>query len=572
MPLLRELKKQNMLRWFFLGIGIIAVLALTTLNIYSLYALRESTIEAAKDNKRNQLDEFTRQVRMQFISPFMEIRKLNMRHLDRSWEMTGNFPERYIQVLSEAMDDSLFTELYYIPSNEDACLDDSSPVYKFSSDLNVFTVATDVPKIACDGFGLSITRTQVALSEYSFNNKVTFDAHRSMTITLINVADRSVVGHLNFIIDYDYLVHTFFDRELKRHFGPTETSGVVVWLRDWMQDEILASSDESYIWNREVYDIDFRQVFPNLLDNWILHASFLESPTVAASNASLTRNLIVLATAVIVLFGALVFMFINAQRERELAQRQAGFLANITHELKTPLAVMQAAGENIADGRVTDGKRLRSYGDHIYNEAVRLKKMIEKLLDVAKVDSGQSVVEQAPHHLESIAEKVYKSNKEYIKGKGFEYTFSKESALPMVMVDVDQVETILNNLIENAVKYSFEEKYIAVRVFKQNDSVAVSITDHGAGIPAKAQKLIYNKFFRVEDSLTAKTKGHGLGLAIVKNLVEMNGGDIRLSSKPGKGSAFTVSFPALLKSGTAHHQKSSPDTQTIKPEDLKEYV
>lgn len=572
MEFLKSYHKQNRVRWFFLGIGIVAVLALTTLNIYSLYALRQSTIDSAKDNKKNQLEEFTYQVRDRFSSPFTSLVKLNTEHLQETWNTDGNFPRRYNKVLSEALSDSLFTAIYFIPKNIDACHRESAPVYMFDAESEVFLAEEDVPQIVCDGFSLAISRTQVALNEYKWNNRVTFDAHRSMTVSLINLKEKSVVGHINLLIDHDYMVNSFFEKELKKHFGPADKSGIVVWLRDWMQDEILTSSDNRYVYNRDAYEIDFRQRFPNILNNWILQATFLESPTVAASNASLTRNLIVLGFAVFALFGALVFMFINAQRERELAQRQAGFLANITHELKTPLAVMQAAGENISDGRVTDGHRLRSYGDHIYEEAVRLRKMIEKLLDVARVDAGQNVVEPAPFKLDDIAEKVYASSKDFIESKGFRFEINTARKLPFVMVDADHVETILNNLIENAVKYSSAQKFILIDVRNLNGSVAVSVTDKGDGIPKKSQKLIFEKFYRVEGDLTVKTKGHGLGLAIVKNLVEMNGGNISLESTPGKGSTFTITFPVLIQGvGSSPAANRTKAVEKMNREE-KEYV
>jgi signal transduction histidine kinase len=575
MALFNNFKKRNTLRWFFLGIGIVAVLALTSLNIYSLYALRESTIEAAKDNKKNQLEEFTHQVRARFYSPFMAIRKLNMKHLEEGWEVSGAFPVQFKEVLTEAINDSLFTVIHYISRNVNGCHNPDQPIYKYHQESELFTVAIDVPREVCDGFGISKSRIQVMLDDYRWNNKVTFDAHRSMTLALINVENRTVVGHLNFIIDKEYLVDSYLKKEMREHFGPTQSSGLVVWLRDWMQNEILVGSDENYTWNRDVYEIDIRQRFPDLLENWILHASFLESPTVAASNASLTRNLIVLTFAVVALFGALVFMFINAQRERELAERQAGFLANITHELKTPLAVMQAAGENIADGRVTDGVRLRSYGDHIYQEAVRLRKMIEKLLDVAKVDAGENVVQHAPHQIDRIAERVFETNEKYITSKGFTFQFESDDSIPLAMVDPDHIETILNNLIENAVKYSSNEKFIHIGIRKQGNSIAMSVTDKGDGIPRKSHKLIFDKFYRVENSLTAKTKGHGLGLAIVKNLVEMNGATIIVKSELETGSTFTVVFPALTKESDSIEQQTvemGAGRDQARPVSVSEYV
>lgn len=552
MSLLHKFKQTNTLRWFFFGIGIIAVVALTGMNIYSLYALRESTIDSAKETNKTHLEEFTEQVRYRFYRQFWEINKLDMEQLELSWEASGNFPESFKTVLSDAVDDSLFSDIHYIPSGRNGCRDDDKPIYKYNASADLFTIAVDVPNIVCDGVGISKSSIKAMLSDYRWNNSVTFDAHRSMTLALIDLNDRTVVGHLNFIIDRDYLIEGFLKPKIVEQFAPTDQTGFVVWLRDWMQNEILASSDETFEYDRDAYQIDIRQRFPDMLDNWSLHASFLESPAVAASNASLTRNLIVLGIAVFVLSGALMFMFINAQRERELAQRQAGFLANITHELKTPLAVMQAAGENIADGRVTDGERLKSYGDHIYHEAVRLRKMIEKLLDVAKVDSGQILAETAPQRPAELVEEFYNANRPYIQNKGFEFTLDIQKSLPLVMIDPDHLETIISNLVENAVKYSSDRKKIELNVRKSRDTVLITVKDYGDGIPKKSQKHIFDKFYRVENALTAKTKGHGLGLAIVKNLVEINGGKINVESEPGKGSLFSVHFPSFINTPEEH--------------------
>ena len=106
------------------------------------------------------------------------------------------------------------------------------------------------------------------------------------------------------------------------------------------------------------------------------------------------------------------------------------------------------------------------------------------------------------------------------------------------MVDADHVETTLNNLVENAMKYSREKKEISVKVQKKGGYVAISVADKGTGIPKSSLRYIFDKFYSVEDSLTAKTKGHGLGLSIVKNMVDMNGGTIDVKSDYGKGSTI----------------------------------
>ena len=572
MPLVQKFKQSNRMRWFFFGIAILAVIALTVMNIYSLYALRDSTIEAAKENRKFQLEEYTNTVRHRFYLPLLEIRKLDMTDLEDIWVTSGNFPIHFQHVLFEALQDSLFTDIYYTPDYLNGCYRPDDPIYQFDINSGIFTVAQDIPKEVCDGFGISKSRMNtISLDEYRWNNKVAFDAHRSMTLALINLEERVLIGHITFIINHDYLLNNILKPNLTSKFGETEQSGMVVWLRDWMQDEVLLSSNDKYAFSRE--KIDMRQRFPDLLDNWVLQASFLESPAVAATNASLFRNLIVLGFAVFVLFGAIMFIFINAQREREFAERQAGFLANVTHELKTPLAVMQAAGENISDGRVTDGDRLKDYGGHIYDEAIRLKKMIDKLLDVAKADSGQTKVNQAPQQLELLIGNYVDKNRAYIESKGFDLHLSHQNNLPIVMMDSEHLDTILNNLIENSIKYSSEEKEIRIELYSNSKTeVSFSVEDKGQGIPKRAQKKIFDKFYRVEDSMIAKTKGHGLGLSIVKNMVELNGGTISVESEPEKGSIFTLTFPALIEQFGEEKAKRFEKTTTAKNIEIEEYV
>lgn len=548
MKFFNKLEKTNTLRIVFFGIATIAVVALTALNIYSLYQLRNASIESATDVKRLQIEEFTNQVRYRFFSPVWDLRKLDVSLVEAGWNANDKLPQEFVEILDNASQESLYSGIHFIYKDQDGCMHENASVYRYDSQSKRFIPTTDIPKLVCDGFGISKSRARVIADDYRFNTKSTFDSHRSLTIALVDLADNSIFGHLNLMIDRDYLVNEYLATEMKKNFGEAEKSGIVVWLRNWVQGEILLSSDDNYTYDRDTYPIDLRQGFSDSLDDWSLHAAILESPTIAASDASLNRNLIVMGMAVIALMGALFFIFINAQRERELAQRQAGFLANITHELKTPLAVMQAAGENIADGRVTDGTRLKSYGDHIYNESIRLKKMIEKLLDAAKVDSGKVSTEQAPHFLHELTGEFFEANNNYIESQGFAISFRYDENLPLVMVDADHVETILNNLIENAMKYSLDQKVINITVTKNGNYVELAVADKGLGIPKNSLRYIFDKFYRVEDTLTAKTKGHGLGLSIVKNMAELNGGKIDVISHHGKGSVFTVKFPPLITS------------------------
>lgn len=560
MTLFDNFKKSNTTRWFFFGIAILAVLALTAMNIYSLYALRDSTIESAKENRKYQLEEYTRHVWQQFGKPLRGIRNLDIADLEQSWQISGTFPDHFNQLLFEALEDSLFSHIYFVPNHLNGCYKPEYPVYKFDYHSGHFLTSFDIPKEVCDGFGISVSGLNtIELDEFRFNNRPSFDAHRTMTTALINMDSKSVAGHISFIVDREYLLHRILEPALISQFGDPKEAGMVVWLRDWMQDEILLSSNHTIPYHRD--NVDIRERFNGFLDHWTLHAAFLESPVVAATQASLNRNLVVLGFAVFVLFGALLFIFINAQKEREFTQRQSVFLANVTHELKTPLAVMQAAGENITDGRVSDGERLKSYGQHIYQEAVRLRKMIDQLLDVAKVDSGSVVVYQAPNKLDELVRDFYKKNREYISNKGFNLKIESPKTLPLVMLDAEHLETILSNLIENSIKYSRDSKEIRIKLFSSGKSVGFSVIDQGQGIPKKAFKNIFKKFYRVENSITSTVKGHGLGLSIVKNLVELNGGEITVKSELGKGSEFSIHFKPFISD--SDQMKSSETKKTL---------
>jgi signal transduction histidine kinase len=173
--------------------------------------------------------------------------------------------------------------------------------------------------------------------------------------------------------------------------------------------------------------------------------------------------------------------------------------------------------------------------------------MIEKLLDVARVDSGQSLIKTAPYNIHLLLSQYLAENREYIEKKGFNIQFKSTDQAAKALIDKDSFGTIVSNLTENAVKYSTDDKFIEYQITSNKDYVFFSISDHGIGIPKKAQKNVFNKFFRVEesDSLSSKIKGHGLGLSIVKNMVELNHGSIEIKSSFGKGTTFIVRFPKL---------------------------
>ncbi|MGD8748069.1 MAG: HAMP domain-containing sensor histidine kinase [Balneolaceae bacterium] len=552
------MKRYGSLRWFLLATGVIAILGLTGMNVYSLYALKKNTLESTQENKKLQIAEFTDKIRYRFFESLFGLGSSDIKRLEKNFNATGQFNSQVNALLDKAAKDSIYDAIYFIPSDSDVCHEHAN-ILKYDASSHRFQKTPQYSEVVCDGMGIARTQMKSLINQYKYNNKIIFDSHRSITIVLVTPSNHSIFGYLTMPINQNFLRNRYLPRKLADRFGHPENSGMNVWLRDWTSNQIIASSNPTAKYDRK--KIQYEQNFPDFFDYWKLEVSFTETPTVAASNASLFKNLVVLGAAMILLLGALVFMFISAQKERALAERQAGFLANVTHELKTPLAVMQAAGENLADGRVKDEQRLKTYGNHIYNEAVRLRKMIEKLLDVAKSDAGQSLIEPAPESIGDLIKSYLDEHRRYIENKGFTLDLSIEEDLPTVMIDADSFETILSNLIENAMKYTRDEKYLGITLQANKKNIELEIVDHGVGMIKKDISHIFDKFYRAEDTLTAQTKGHGLGLSIVKNLVQLNGGTIKVSSEPGKGSIFAVSFPILVEGTEAASGELSTESE-----------
>lgn len=538
------MKRFDSFRWILLAVGVIAILAITAMNVYSLYALRQNTLESDRENKKLQIAEFTDQVRYRLYSSFKELSSKNISFLEKTFKKNKQFTAEVNEVLKKANKDSIYNSIYFIPSNSKHC-QTKEPIYKYSATTNNVISASEYPKTVCAGMRIARTQMKNIIKNYRYSNKVVFDSHRSITIVLSIPSKNIIFGYLTIPFNQDYMRNDYLAAKLSDRFGTSQNTGMKVWLRDWTNSNIIASSSSNISYDPE--KIQFKQDFKDLFDYWELEVSVSEPSVIAASNESLFKNLGVLAVAVVLLLGALISMFMSARKEKALAERQAGFLANVTHELKTPLSVMQAAGENLADGRVKEKERLKNYGEHIHSEAIRLRKMIEKLLDVAKADAGKSMIEPEAMCLADAVKTYIDEQCEHFEDKGFIIDTTIEDESAQVMIDPNNFETIISNLVENAVKYSPFSYDIYIRLYRKGSELILEVEDNGVGMAKKVSSQIFNKFYRAEDTLTAETKGHGLGLSIVKNLVAINGGTIKVESAPHEGSTFIVTFPIIQK-------------------------
>lgn len=275
---------------------------------------------------------------------------------------------------------------------------------------------------------------------------------------------------------------------------------------------------------------------------WVIQAAHISGSLAEAVNEIRMKNLFIGSGILILLAGSIAFLLIASLKAWHQSRQQMEFVAGITHELRTPLAVIRSAAENLADGVVSTQESQAKYGRLIRDEGKRLSEMIEQVLDFSglqsgrknwtftRVDVGDALEESVLGILEQAEQKSIKLEPHYLPDQ-------------IVYADRKAMLTIFRNLLENAVKYSNSHSIVIVRMLTDEKSVSVSIRDFGMGIPDGEKGRIFEPFFRGKMASEAQIHGNGLGLSLVQSLVTVNKGKISLKSEPGKGSEFVVSFP-----------------------------
>jgi signal transduction histidine kinase len=236
--------------------------------------------------------------------------------------------------------------------------------------------------------------------------------------------------------------------------------------------------------------------------------------------------------------GAVLIIYMTGYQLR-LASKKTSFVANVSHELKTPLTTIRLYTEMIKDGRVAEESR-RKYLETILNESQRLSSLINNVLDFSKLEKGSRELSLQVTDLNGLCCEVYQTLESGFKESGFEFELQMPEELLFARVDHDALKQVLINLLSNAVKYSDSEKSALIELYKNKDGVIIDVADRGIGIPDKYREKIFSEFFRVDDSLTAKTGGTGLGLAISRALVHSLGGSLTCHKRKGGGTIFRI--------------------------------
>ena len=242
------------------------------------------------------------------------------------------------------------------------------------------------------------------------------------------------------------------------------------------------------------------------------------------------------------LFGAYL-LWRDVRREVHLAEVRSRFVSAVSHELRTPLTSIRMYAESLRMGRPRDPDKRERYLDTIAGESERLSRLLDNVLDFAKVERGERTYQRTPTDLGNVAEAAVRSIRQLLARGNFDIAVRVEPDLPPVPVDPDAVERAVLNLLTNAMKYSRGEDDITLDVSLRDAHVAIAVTDRGVGIAPEEQERIFEEFYRTGTPENDSIPGTGLGLTLVRHIVESHGGKIEVESVPGHGSTFTLLFP-----------------------------
>ena len=261
------------------------------------------------------------------------------------------------------------------------------------------------------------------------------------------------------------------------------------------------------------------------------------------------RNLAISFGLLAILAGTMVLLFSVARRAERLAKLQMEFVAGVSHELCTPLAVINSAAENIVDGVVEGPAQIQEYGTMIREQGRRLERLVDEVLLFAAGRFGRSGYDLRPTEIVPVLEQSLAACEAMLRDGGF--TFVKEIGpqLPLVIADSEALGKCVENLVSNAMKYSGESRWVALRAVcatRQGlPEVQICVEDRGIGISPADLLHVFEPFYRAESVRDGQVRGVGLGLYLVKRMMEAMGGNVSVASKPNKGSVFTLHFPVF---------------------------
>lgn len=287
------------------------------------------------------------------------------------------------------------------------------------------------------------------------------------------------------------------------------------------------------------YVIPYR--FPTTLSEWSLHVAPRQGALLQSRGQTLriSEAALPLISFSVVLLGV-VFLIYAASKERALSDLKSEFIANVSHELKTPLSVIRMFGEMLREGRVGTEEKRKQYLEIICRETERLSSLIDNVLDFSALEQGKQRYEFKQSELVDLVRETAETFRYRSEFEGVDLTIKVEGKIPELELDKDAVSLAIVNLLDNAVKYG-KQTPVELSVIRKPQAIEIQVRDHGPGIPDDKARQIFERFYRV--SHHDEIRGSGIGLSLVKHTAEAHGGDAWARNAPDGGAEVGFSIP-----------------------------
>jgi len=285
------------------------------------------------------------------------------------------------------------------------------------------------------------------------------------------------------------------------------------------------------------------------MPGWRLEVTLLGANPFATAA---TRQIAVyLWTGFLGIFAIALLALVSARyvsRQMKFTRLKNDLIATVSHELKTPLASMRVLVDTLLEGRVTERSQVAEYYVLISRENERLTRLIDNFLAFSRMERKKLAFDFAPVNIGDVVAAAVNSLSDKFNQPGCRLDVDVAPGLPEVSADYDALVTVLLNLLDNAHKYTGDDKKISLRAYAAGEFVCLEVADNGIGLSRREKKRIFDRFYQADERLSRTAGGCGLGLSIVKFILDAHGATIDVQSEPHRGSTFTVKIPALVGS------------------------
>ena len=283
--------------------------------------------------------------------------------------------------------------------------------------------------------------------------------------------------------------------------------------------------------------------FVDTVDGWKLRVAERDLEGQSALRRRGVIDTILIGAAVLVILSGLGTLGLAIRRERRANELKSEFISNVSHELKTPLSIISMFGEMLATGRTKSAEQGAEYAEIIWRESVRLGRLIDNVLDFAKIERGMGVYEFETADVGDVVARAIELSDRRLAAGNMTLEAEIEPELPPVRLDGNAFTLAVLNLIDNAIKYAADGKRILLTLSRAGDRIVLAVRDFGPGIEPAEHESIFERFYRARAVRLAPIRGSGIGLALVRHIARAHGGDVEVASTPGKGSTFTIWLP-----------------------------